>query len=117
MTAVPLATERHAFDHGVAALGIETVRTTPRSPWQNPYAERIIGSIRRECLDHVIVCNEHHLRRLLVDYFEYYHAARTHLGLKKDTPIPRAIEGPEPGKVVALPFVGGLHHRYSRRAA
>jgi transposase InsO family protein len=106
-----------AFQRRAASLGIAEVRTTPRSPWQNPYAERLIGSIRRECLDHVIVLGERHLRRILTEYFEYYSRSRTHLSLEKDAPEPRTTEGPENGKVVALPRVGGLHHHYTRRAA
>jgi hypothetical protein len=79
--------------------------------------ERIIGSIRRECLDHVVVFNERHLRRVLSSYFQYYHRARTHLSLNKDCPQPRPVQPPSAGKIVAVPQVGGLHHRYERRAA
>lgn len=89
----------------------------PRSAWQNPIAERLIGSIRRGCLDRVIVLNERHLRRLLAEYCDYYHAARTHRSLGQDVPHPRAIESPEEGEIIELPMVGGLHHRYARRAA
>jgi transposase InsO family protein len=89
----------------------------PHSPWQNGYAERVIGTIRRECLDHVIVFGAEHLRRILAEYFEYYHRSRTHLGLEKDCPVPRAVQPREVGEVVALPVLGGLHHRYLRRAA
>ena len=89
----------------------------PRSPWQRAYIERVIGSIRRECLDHVIVFEEASLRRTLAGYFQYYHGARTHLALEKDSPQPRAIQPPEMGRVVAVPQVGGLHDRYERRAA
>jgi putative transposase len=88
-----------------------------RSRWQNPYAERVIGSIRRECRNHVIVLNERHLRRVLKRYFGYYHRSRTHLSLAKDAPEPREIEPPEQGEIVEVPEVGGLHHRYLRRAA
>ena len=91
--------------------------TAPRSPCQNAYAERVIGSIRRECLDHMIVLNENHLRRLLASYPEYYHRSRTHLSLRKDCPEPRPIQPPGPGKIIAFPQLGGLHHRYERRAA
>ena len=98
-------------------MGIKEVVTAPRSPWQNPYVERLIGSIRRECLDHVVVLNECHLRRILDDYFEYYHKCRTHLSLDKDAPEPRAHEPPEMGEVVEFPRVSGLHHFYTRRAA
>jgi putative transposase len=86
--------------------------------WQNPYAERLIGSIRRECLDHVIILSERHLRRVLSSYFQYHHDARTHLSLDKDCPRPRAIQLPFTGNnIVAFAEVGGLHHRYERRAA
>jgi len=101
----------------IEALGIEEVVTAPRSPWQNPFAERVIGSIRRECLDHVIVLNENHLRGLLVSYLEYYHRYRTHLSLDKDTPDGRPVQPGDTGKIVAFPQVGGLHHRYERLAA
>jgi len=98
-------------------LGIEEVLCAPRSPWQNAYAERLIGSIRRECLDHVIVLHEPGLRRVLRSYFDYYTHSRTHLSLDKDAPVPRAVQPPELGGVVELSEVGGLHHRYERRAA
>jgi putative transposase len=98
-------------------LGIRNVLTAPKSPWQNPYVERLIGSIRRECLDHVIVLNEIGLHRVLKSYFEYYECTRTHLSLERDAPIPRRVQPPELGTVVELPEVGGLHHRYERRAA
>ena len=91
--------------------------TARRSPWQNGYVERVIGSIRRECADHVIVFNEKHLRRLLQSYLRYYHGSRTHLSLDKDTPDSRPVEPPANGQVVTFPQVGGLHHRYTRRAA
>ena len=98
-------------------MGMEEVLTAPRSPWQNPFVERLVGSIRRECLDHVIVWNERSLRRTLQNYFAYYQRSRTHLALGKDAPEARAVEPPEQGCVVAIPQVGGLHHRYQRRAA
>jgi len=98
-------------------MGIEEVVTAPRSPWQNPFAERVIGSIRRECLDHLIVLNERHLRRLLSSYVDYYHRSRTHLALDKDAPDGRPVQRLGDGKVVSFPQVGGLHHRYERRAA
>ena len=101
----------------IKSLGIQEVVTAPRSPWQNPFCERVIGSIRRDCLDHVIVLNERHLRRILREYFSYYHTCRTHLSLNKDPPETRPIELPEMGNIVALPRVGGLHHRYARIAA
>ena len=94
------------------------VITAPRSPWQNPYVERLIGSIRRECLDHVIILSERHLRRVLSAYFQYHHDARTHLSLDKDCPRSRAVQLPfTAANIVAFPQVGGLHHRYERRAA
>ena len=107
----------HEFVSRVRLMGIEQVKTAPRSPWQNCFVERLIGAIRRDCLDHVIVINEQHLRRILKEYFLYYHRSRTHLSLGKDCPVPRAVDPPEMGKVIALPQVGGLHHRYTRRAA
>ena len=106
-----------AFRAGLDAIGIEDVRTAPRSPWQNPYVERVIGSIRRECLDHVIVLNERSLQRMLRSYVAYYHHWRTHLSLGKDAPVSRRVERAESGEVIARPHVGGLHHSYHRRAA
>jgi putative transposase len=105
------------FRRRVAGMGIGEVISSPSSPWQNPYAERLIGSIRRECLDHVIVLGERHLRRILTCYASYYHGARTHLSLEKDAPTPRRVQAPTEGRVVAFAEVGGLHHRYERRAA
>ena len=105
------------FTRTVWSLGINQVLTGRRSPWQNGFVERVIGSIRRECTDHVIVFNENHLRRVLQSYVRYYHRSRTHLSLEKDSPDPRPVEPPEKGRVVAIPEVGGLHHRYTRRAA
>jgi putative transposase len=105
------------FREQVRDLGIREVLSAPRSPWQRAYVERVIGSIRRECLDHVIVFQESSLRRTLHSYFDYYHRSRTHLSLGKDSPEPRPIQPPEMGSVVAVPQVGGLHHRYERRAA
>jgi putative transposase len=105
------------FQRRVKSFGIEEVKTAPRSPWQNPFVERLIGSIRRDCLDHVIVLNEQHLRRILRDYFDYYHTSRNHLSLEKDPPVPRPVEPVDAGSVVALPRVGGLHHHYTRLAA
>jgi transposase InsO family protein len=98
-------------------MGICEILAAPHSPWQNPFAERLIGSIRRECLDHVLVLSERHLHRILTRYFAYYHRARTHLSLDKDAPDRRPIEPPELGRVIQIPEVGGLHHRYVRRAA
>jgi transposase InsO family protein len=106
------------FCERINNMGIDEVISSPKSPWQNPFAERIIGSIRRDCLDHVIVMNEHHLRRILKNYFEYYHQDRTHLGLEKDTPVVRAMQSkPTGGKLIKLPRVGGLHHRYMWKKA
>ncbi len=105
------------FRHRVKGMRIEEVLTAPHSPWQNPFAERLIGSIRRECLNHVLVLGESHLRRILARYFSYYHRARTHLALDKDAPDVRPVELPEAGGIVEIPEVGGLHHRYVRQAA
>jgi putative transposase len=98
-------------------MEIIEVLTAPRSPWQSPYVERLIGSIRRECLDHVVIMNESSLRRHMACYLDYYHGSRSHLSLGKDSPDGRAVEPPEMGQIVAVPKVGGLHHRYERRAA
>jgi transposase InsO family protein len=103
--------------HRVKGMGIEEVLTAPQSPWQNPFVERLIGSIRRECLNHVLVLGESHLRRILARYFLYYHRARTHPAVDKDAPDIRPVQLPEAGRVVPIPEVGGLHHRYVRRAA
>jgi putative transposase len=105
------------FVNQVKAMGIEQVLSAPRSPWQKAYIERLIGSIRRECLDHLIVFNERSLRRHLQAYADYYRGTRTHLALQKDCPEPRAIQAPDTGPIVSIPEVGGLHHRYERRAA
>jgi transposase InsO family protein len=105
------------FRHRVKGMRIEEVLTAPHSPWQNPFAERLIGSIRRECLNHVLVLGESHLRRILARYFLYYHRARTHLALDKDAPDVRPVELPETGRIVEIREVGGLHHRYVRQAA
>ena len=105
------------FIHRVESMGIEQVPISARSPWQNPYVERLIGSIRRACLDHMSILNERHLRRALKEYFRYYHECRTHLGLEKDCPKSRLVEPPELGPISAEPMVGGLHPRYYRQAA
>jgi len=107
----------HAWTATATAMEILEVVTAPRSPWQNAYAERLIGSIRRECLDHTIVWNARGLRRVLNAYTAYYQQSRTHLSLEKDAPIPRPIAEGGDGRIVAIPQVGGLHHRYERRAA
>jgi transposase InsO family protein len=100
----------------VHGMGVEEVLTAPHAPWQNPYVERLIGSIRRECLNHVIVLNEAHLRRLLREYLRYYHADRPHTSLDSNPPRERQVEPRSIGGVVGLPRVGGLHHRYTRAA-
>ena len=105
------------FQSRVKNLGIEEVKIAPCSPWQNPYCERLIGSLRRDVLDHIVVLNERHLQRVLTAYISYYHRFRTHLSLAMDCPQPRAVEPPEVGQVMALPEVGGLHHHYERQAA
>ena len=98
-------------------MPIQTVRTAPRSPWQNAYVERVIGSIRREWLDHVIVAHEAGLRRVFAEYVAYYMHSRTHLSLAKDSPVPRPVQARSVGRIVVTPEVGGLHHRYDRVAA
>ena len=105
------------FRHRMKGMCIAEVLTAPHSPWKNPFAERLIGSIRRECLNHVLVLGERHLRRILTRYFDYYHRARTHLSLHKAAPDVRPVELPAEGKIVQFPEVGGLHHRYFRQAA
>ncbi|MEQ9487953.1 MAG: integrase core domain-containing protein [Alphaproteobacteria bacterium] len=105
------------YKYRLEAMGISDTPVAPRSPWQNAYVERVIGSIRRECLDHVIVRNERHLRRILKLYMGYYNRSRTHLSLNKDPPIHRPISPRSNGKIVCFPEVGGLHHRYERVAA
>ncbi len=111
------AAYRTIFRDRLEAMNIVDLPTAPRSPWQNAYVERVIGSIRRECLDHVIVLNARHLRGILSSYFDYYHRSRTHLSLAKDCPEPRPVCPPGAGKIIAFPQVGGLHHRYERLAA
>jgi transposase InsO family protein len=105
------------FVRRVEGLGLEQKLIAPRSPWQNPMVERLIGSLRRECLDHVILLNQEHLRRVLTDYLSYYHRHRTHRSLEQDCPEPRAVEPPGQGRIIELPLVCGLHHRYARQAA
>ena len=99
------------FRRRAEGMGMEEVKTGFRSPWQNPYVERVIGSIRRECLDHMIVPNAKHLRRIINDYLAYYHGHRAHQGLCGDTPLGREREPPDAGEIVSIPLVGGLHHR------
>jgi transposase InsO family protein len=105
------------FQARAVSLGLEQKLIATRSPWQSPFVERLIGSIRRECLDQVIVLHARHLHRLLSDYLQYYHCHRTHRALDQDCPQPRPMEPPAQGKIIALPLLGGLHHRYSRQAA
>ena len=105
------------FQTRLEGMGIEEVLTAPRSPWQNPYAERVIGSVRRECLDQVIVLDERHLLRLPGDYFEHYHRWRCHRSLGMDCPEPRPVQGPERGFVVEVAEAGGLYRHYERLAA
>ena len=110
----------HAFDgwaDTAKVMGMDDILTAPRSPWQNAYVERFIGSARRECLDHVVVFSATGLQRLMHLYCDYYEQSRTHLSLDKDAPIPRSIARPIEGRIVAIPQVGGLHHRYERHAA
>jgi putative transposase len=104
------------FRDRIANIGIEEIATAPRSPWQNPYVERIHGSIRRECLNHIIVLSKRHLKRILRSYFEYYYEPRTHLSLHCNSPVQREVEPPCNGRVIAIPQIGGLHHRYRRAA-
>ena len=105
------------FVRRVEGLGLEQKLIAPRSPWQNPMVERLVGSLRRECLDHVILLNQEHLRRILTDYLSYYHRHRTHRSLEQDCPEPRAVEPPGQGAIIELPLVCGLRHRYARQAA
>jgi transposase InsO family protein len=105
----------HAWATTASAIGIDEVVTAVRSPWQNAYAERLIGSVRRECLDHIIIGNERGLRRVLHAYVQYYLKSRTHLSLDKDAPVSRPVASPSDGEIVAIPQLGGLHHE--RRAA
>ena len=100
------------FTRRLRAMGIRDRPTAPRSPWQNGHTERLIGSIRRECLDHVVVFGERHLRHVLLLYMEYYNNARTHLSLNKDAPVPRAAQAA--GRILPTPILGGLHHQYVR---
>lgn len=117
-----LLQDRHAiygrkFAQRVQSLGIQEVLTAYRSSWQNPYAERVIGSIRRECLNHVIVLGPRHLKRILDRYLEYYHGVRTHLSLHKGSPDRRPVHLPSHGRIIEIKKVGGLHHQYIRDAA
>jgi transposase InsO family protein len=104
------------FQRRVRNMGIRQILISPRSPWQNPYAERVIGSFRRECMNHVIVLGESHLRRIVRGYIAYYYDSRPHSSLDGDSPKGRDVEPPSNGPVIAIPQVGGLHHRYARAA-
>ena len=106
-----------AFRKQAVSMVITEVLTAPKSPWQSPYVERLIGSIRRECLDHVIILGAESLRRILRSYINYYHHSRCHLSLDKDPPETREVQPPDKGIVIEIPKVGGLHHRYERRSA
>ena len=108
---------RSVFVQRVEGMGIKEKLIAPRSPWQNPYVERLIGSIQRECLDRGIVLHEHQLRQILEQFFAYYHEVRPHRSLAHDSPIPRPVQLPDHGKVIEIPLVGGLHHQYLRQAA
>jgi putative transposase len=103
------------FRQRVKGMGIREVIISHKSPWQNPYVERAIGSVRRECLDHVIVLGQAHLRRILKSYIHYYHGVRPHLSLQRNAPIPRKAKSAR-GRVIAIPHLGGLHHHYKRAA-
>ena len=104
------------FRRRVKGMGIEEVITAHRSPWQNPFCERVIGSIRRDCLDHMMIFSADSLRRLMAEYIRYYNESRTHMSLEGNSPIPREVEPPSKGRVISVPFLGGLHHRYTRAA-
>ena len=101
----------------IKSMGLDDVPSAPRSPWQNPYCERVIGTLRRELLNHVIILGEGHARGLLQEYVRYYNGSRTHLSLAKDAPDERAVELRSAGPVRATAVLGGLHHRYFRSAA
>ena len=100
----------------VETMGIEEIANAPRSPWQNPFCERVIGTIRRDCLDHLIVLGERHLLSILQRYVRHYNESRAHSALDGNSPIPRGVDPPKNGRVVAVPVLGGLHHRYRRAA-
>ena len=106
-----------SFRARVTGMGFEEVLIAARSPWQNPFVERPIGSTRRECLDHVIVVNERHLKRILAAYLRYYHQSRTHQALQLDCPEPREVHTVDRGRVVEIAEIGGPHHHYERVAA
>jgi transposase InsO family protein len=105
------------FSRRVESLGISDKPIARRSPWQSPYVERLIGSIRRECLDRMIIFHAGQLERVLRSYLEYYHRLGPHRSLEHDSPVPRVVQLPDCGKVIELALLGGLHHVYVRRAA
>ena len=105
------------FQRRAQSMGIEQVLSAPRSPWQNPFVERLIGTLRRDCLDHVIALNERQLKRVVARYLDYYHDWRTHLSLSMDAPNPRTVHAPDRGRVVEIAERGGMHHHYERLAA
>jgi putative transposase len=106
-----------AFQKRLRGIGIEPILSAPRSPWQNPFVERLIGTLRRDCLDHVIALNERQLKRVIARYLDYYHDWRTHLSLSMDAPNPRTVHPPDQGRVIEVAELGGLHHHYERLAA
>ena len=101
-----------AFTSRIRAMGIRDRPISPRSPWQNAYVERLIGTLRRECLDQVLIYGERHLRRILALYSSYYNQTRTHLALRKDAPLRRSVQ--RSGTIMVTPILSGLHHRYAR---
>src|SRR5262249_19663469 len=104
------------FRRRVAGMQIEEVPTAPRSPFQNPYAEPVIGSIRPGSLDHLIIIRADHLPRIFGEYFDYYHNSPQHQALERNSPTAREIEPPSKGRIISIPQVGGLHHYYRRAA-
>jgi hypothetical protein len=110
-----MASTAPKFGLRIASLHLEEVLTAPHCPWQNPYVERLIGSLRRECLNHFVIWNARHLKRTLASYFVYYHGSRTHLGLDKQCPLARQVSSV--GRIIEIPQLGGLHHRYERIVA
>jgi putative transposase len=115
---VESATELKSLDSLFESVqGIKQVLSAPRSPRQRAYVERAIGTIRRECLDHMIAFNKRSLHRHIQEFLDYYHRNRPHLSLMKDSPEPRPVQPPESGRIVSIPVLGGLHHRYERHAA
>jgi transposase InsO family protein len=101
-----------AFTRRVRTMGIRDRPISPRSPWQNPYVERLIGTLRRDCLDHVLIFGARHLRQILTSYCSYYNQSRTHLSLDKDAPLQRTVQ--RCGTIIATPILSGLHHQYAR---